>query len=160
MIVVADTSVILNLCRVQHEHLLPPLFGRVLIPHEVATEFVRLAGVDVRFAGLQLPAWIEQMTAPPPPAVVIQANLDTGETAAISLCLVNRADVLLMDETLGRAVAAQLGLKAVGILGIVLAARRQGLIGAVEPVLDRLERDAGFWIAPSLRQRVLALAGE
>lgn len=65
MIVVADTSVILNLCRIQHEHLLPPLFGRVLIPHEVATEFVRLAGVDVRFAGLQLPAWIEQMTAPP-----------------------------------------------------------------------------------------------
>lgn len=160
MIVVADTSVILNLCRVQHEHLLPPLFGRVLIPHEVAAEFVRLAGADARFGGLQLPAWIEQVAAPSPPEVVIQANLDTGEAAAISLCLGRRADALLIDETLGRAVAAQLGLKAVGILGILLEARRQDLIGAVEPVLDRLERDAGFWIAPSLRQRVLALAGE
>ena len=44
MIVVADTSVILNLCRVRHEHLLPALFGRVLIPTEVASEFSRLAG--------------------------------------------------------------------------------------------------------------------
>ena len=55
MIVVADTSVVLNLCRVRHEHLLPALFGRVLIPTDVASEFSRLAGTDARFAGLILP---------------------------------------------------------------------------------------------------------
>lgn len=160
MIVVADTSVILNLCRVQHEHLLPPLFGHVLIPYEVATEFERLARVGSRFVGLQLPVWIEQVAAPSPPAVIIEANLDLGETAALTLCLSSRADALLMDESLGRALAAQLGLKPIGIIGILLEARRRGLIGAVEPVLERLESDAGFWIAPGLRRRVLGLAGE
>ncbi|HKX61468.1 MAG TPA: hypothetical protein VJS65_06485 [Verrucomicrobiae bacterium] len=49
MIVVADTSVILNLCCVRREHLLASLFGRVLVPTEVASEFRRLAGADARF---------------------------------------------------------------------------------------------------------------
>ena len=50
MIVVADTSVILNLCRVEQEHLLQKLFARVLIPREVAAEFTRLSIVRPRFA--------------------------------------------------------------------------------------------------------------
>ncbi|MFA6543151.1 MAG: DUF3368 domain-containing protein [Limisphaerales bacterium] len=160
MIVVADTSVILNLCRVRHEHLLPSLFGRVLIPDEVAGEFTRLAGADARFAGLQLPEWIEMESAPPLPSVAVRANLDTGESAAIALCLGKSAAALLIDESLGRAVAAQLGLKTIGILGILLEARQRGLISEVTSVLNRLESEAGFWIAPSLRRRVLALAGE
>ena len=41
MIVVADTSVVLNLRRIRHEQLLSSLFGRVLIPAEVASEFVQ-----------------------------------------------------------------------------------------------------------------------
>jgi len=160
VIVVADTSVVLNLCCVGQEQLLFSLFGRVLVPTEVATEFRRLAGADARFAGLMLPAWIEVMCAPPPPPEVSAANLDTGETAAIALCLGQSADALLVDESLGRAVAARLGLRTIGILGVLLDARSHGLIERVAPVLDDLERTAGFWIAPPLRARVLQLVGE
>jgi len=38
VIVVVDTSVVLNLCCVRREHLLASLFGRVLVPMEVAGE--------------------------------------------------------------------------------------------------------------------------
>lgn len=65
MIVVADASVVLNLCCVRQGLLLSALFGRVLVPVEVAGEFRRLAGTDARFSGLALPAWIEVMPAPP-----------------------------------------------------------------------------------------------
>ena len=160
MIVVADTSVVLNLCRVRHEHLLPTLFGRILIPTVVASEFVRLAGTDARFAGLSLPGWIEILPSPPIPPTVSAANLDLGEAAAIALCLSQTADALLVDESLGRAVAARLGLRTIGILGILLEARARGLIPKVAPVLDLLELEAGFWIAPALRLRVLQLADE
>ncbi len=160
MIVVADTSVVLNLCRVEHVTLLRTLFGRVLVPVEVVSEFQRLAGVDPRFAALKLPAWIEVTPAPPLPPVVAAANLDPGEAAAIALCLGQTADALLIDETLGRAVAAGLGLRTIGILGILLQARARGVIPNIAPVLDRLEQEAGFWIAPSLRSHVLQLAGE
>lgn len=160
MIVVADTSVVLNLCRVQHDHLLQSLFGRVLVPTEVASEFRRLAAANARFAGLNLPGWIEIFPAPPLPAPVAAANLDLGEAAAIALCLSQTADALLVDESLGRAVAVRLGLRTIGILGILVEARARNLIPKVAPLLDLLEQEAGFWVAPALRTRVLQLVGE
>ena len=161
MIVVADTSVVLNLCRMQHERLLQQTFKRVLVPCEVAEEFARLAKVQPRFAGLVLPDWIEISSAPlPSPPEVIQADLDAGESAAIALCLEQHADALLIDESAGRAVANQLGLRVVGIVGILIDAKNDGLISSVTVLLGRLEREAGFWISAELRRHVLQLAGE
>jgi len=161
VIVVADTSVILNLCCVQHERLLQPLFGRVVVPAEVASEFIRLSTAEARFTGLTLPVWIEIEPGPHSvPREARTANLDAGETAAIALGLKLAADALLMDEKLGREVANRLGLRTIGILGVLLEARRRGLIPRVEAVLDRLEAEVGFWVAPALRQHVLRLAGE
>jgi predicted nucleic acid-binding protein len=50
--------------------------------------------------------------------------------------------------------------RTIGILGILVEARARGLIPKVAPVLDHLDQEAGFWIAPKLRARVLQLAGE
>ena len=161
MIVVADTSVILNLCRVQHELLLQQLYRRVLIPAQVAAEFARLSTAQPRFMGLVLPVWVETLPAPRfLPPEVIQANLDLGESAAIALCLSLKADALLIDESLGRQVAAQLGMRTIGILGVLIQARRRQIIPEILPVLKRLETEAGFWIAPNMRARVLAIANE
>ena len=161
MIVVADTSVILNLCRVQHERLLQQIFKRVLIPAQVADEFMRLSKVQQRFSSLALSDWIEIISSPQSfPQEVVQAYLDLGESAAIALCLDQKADALLIDESLGREVAAKLGVRTIGILGILIEARRRKFIPDVKTILERLETEAGFWIAPGLRNRVLQLAGE
>ena len=161
MIVVADTSVILNLCRIQHEHLLQQLFKRVLIPDEVADEFARLVKIQKRFSGLVLPAWIEVLPSPKSiPVEVVQAELDAGEAAAIALFLKQKAEALLIDEALGRSVAEKLGIRTIGIIRILIEARDRELISSVTVLLDRLEREAGFWISPDLRNRVLQLAGE
>lgn len=71
-----------------------------------------------------------------------------------------RADAILVDERRGHEVAVQLGLRTIGVVGILLQAKSAGLLPDVASVLDRLERDAGFWVAPTLRVRVLQLAGE
>jgi hypothetical protein len=161
MIVIADTSVILNLCRVQHEHLLQQLFKRVLIPNEVAGEFERLAKIQKRFAGLVLPNWIEIVSAPASfPAEVIKAELDAGESAAIALFLKQKADALLIDESLGRSVAEKLGIRTMGIVRILIEARDRKLISSVKFLLDRLETEANFWISRGLRLQILKLAGE
>jgi predicted nucleic acid-binding protein len=161
MIVVADTSVILNLCRVQHEHLLQQLFKRVLIPAEVACEFARLTAIQKRFSGLTLPNWIEILPVPEAfPVEVIQAQLDIGESAAIALCLNQNADALLIDEMAGREVAAKLGVRTVGILGVLVDAQNEKLISSVKILLDRLETEANFWVSRDLRLQILKLAGE
>jgi predicted nucleic acid-binding protein len=160
MIVVADTSVILNLCRIQHEYLLQQLFQRVMIPNQVANEFSRLSKSQIRFANLDMPDWIEiSSTFEPFPPEVVQAGLDLGESAVITLCLRKNADALLIDESLGRIIAAKPGIRTIGILGILIESQKRKLIPTVKFLLENW-KEAGFWIAPDLRNRVLRPAGE
>ena len=70
------------------------------------------------------------------------------------------ADAVLIDERRGYEVAVQLGLRTIGILGILLGAKSAGFLPAVKPVLDALQKDAGFWLSESLRKQVLVTAGE
>lgn len=161
MIVVADTSVILNLCRVQHEHLLQALYQRVLIPQPVADEFYWLTKTQTRFSGLVLPSWIEVLPTPKVvPMEVVQGGLDAGESAAIALCIEKHADAVLMDESLGREVATKLKVRTVGILGILIDAKNLQIISSVKELLDRLQTEANFWVAPGLKFQVLKIAGE
>ena len=161
MIVVADTSVLINLCRVRQGSLLKILFQEVVIPPEVAAEFAGLVARVPRFARLILPTEIRVQT-PLAILLAVQAaeGLDPGESAALSLAVEIHADAILLDERRGHEVAAALGLPTIGLLGILLRAKAVGILPAVLPVIDALERDAGFWISDSLRKRVSLLAGE
>ncbi|MBI4028285.1 MAG: DUF3368 domain-containing protein [Verrucomicrobia bacterium] len=161
MIVVADTSVLINLCRIGQSHLLQQLFHEVLIPPEVAAEFARLVSFVPRFAGLSLPSGIRQQSPTAVPSRIRSApGLDRGEISALSLAVEIHADAVLVDERRGYQVALELGLLAIGVLGILLRAKSAGLLPAVRPLLDSLQRDAGFWMLESLRQQVLHLADE
>ena len=52
MIVVTDTSVVLNLCWLRQESLLSAIYEDVLAPGQVRLEFDRKAATDPRFTGL------------------------------------------------------------------------------------------------------------
>jgi uncharacterized protein len=159
--VVSDTSVILNLCFLEQQNLLLELFGTVHAPFQVEAEFQRLAASDRRFLGLQFPAYILRsapLTTSHPWAY--SPVLHSGEVAALSLALELGADLVLMDEAEGRAVATSLDLATMGLLGILLQAKQRTLIPAIAPFLERLQQEARFWIAPSLREAVLRAVGE
>ena len=161
MTVVADTSVILNLCFLGQEELLTPLFGTVLVPTQVAAEFERLAATDPRFSGLVFPVLIQRVSQHDiAPSLSTAPSLHTGEIAALSLALERRANLVLMDEQEGRAAASALGLATMGLLGILVQARQRSFIPAVAPFLDRLQLQARFWIAPALRAFILRSVGE
>lgn len=161
MIVVTDTSVILNLCLLRKENLLVALFGEILAPFEVVAEFERLAAADPRFAGLVFPPFVRQLPAVRTAgAIEREALLHDGELAALSLAMDHRADAVLMDERAGRAAAAALGLKVIGLLGILLAAHDRSLVPSLAPLLDRLQNEARFWISPALRKTILLATGE
>ncbi len=161
MIVVADTSVLVNLCRVGYGHLFRLLFHEVVIPPEVAAEFARLVSTSPRFAGLILPEGIRcQPVTMVPDLLRSAAGIDAGEIAALALAVEIHADAILVDERRGHEVALQLGLRTLGLLGLLLQAKSAGFVPLIQPVLDSLRHDAGFWISDSLRQRVLRLANE
>ena len=161
MIVVTDTSIVLNLAWLRLESLLASLFGQVLAPTEVRREFERLASADPRFAALSFPPFVEvREPTTVRPDLASNAALDPGERAAIALALEVHPDAVLVDETAGRRVAKGLGLRPVGLLGILLEGKRRGLIPAVTPLLEALDQRAHFRIHDDLRSFILREAGE
>ena len=160
MIVVTDTSVILNLCLLGLQQTLPVIFGEVHAPPAVRNEFLRLVAEDPRFASLEFPAFIHITAVASIHPLLLTPRLHRGECEALSLAVEIKATRVLMDERAGRAAAASLGIPSIGLLGILIEARRQNLISRLAPHLDRLQSDARFWFSPALRIQVLQLAGE
>ncbi len=103
-----------------------------------------------------------KIRSPQDRAAVHQLNqmLGPGEAEAIVLAEELRAEAILIDETAGRAIAVQRGLRPLGVLGILLRAKRRGLVREVSPLLDRLRSELGFFLSPKLVEHVLRQAGE
>ena len=161
MIVVADTSVLLNLALVGQIHLLPALFGAVLIPEAVKDEFERLAASSGRFAGLLLPEWVQtKQVSPLSDHDERLQHLDPCESEAIALAVELNADAVLMDENEGRAVAQAHGLRTIGILGILIQARHNGQLPTIRPVLDALRDQAKFRLSDALVRQALVMCQE
>jgi len=160
MIVVADTSPLNYFVQIGCESVLSSLYQRVLIPPSVLDELGH-AGAP-KIVGewlLDLPRWIEvRRTAAPPDAAL--ADLDPGEREAIQLAQEQRADLLLIDERLGRLVAKRRGLATTGTLGVLLAAAQKGLLDAAA-TFQQLAAKTNFRCSPELQntflQRVRAL---
>jgi hypothetical protein len=75
------------------------------------------------------------------------------------LALEMREAVVVLDDDLARRVAETLGLRLTGTLGLLLDAKKAGLIPAIAPLLDQLQT-LRFRVAPHTRVAVLKLAGE
>jgi hypothetical protein len=161
VIIVCDTSPINNLAAINQLNLLHQLYGTVVIPKAVYQELI---APDFPVAGaieVQTQGWIQTYQVKNNAVVeALQNELDRGEAEAIALALELQADQLLIDERLGRTVAARLNLRFTGILGILIEAKSQTLISEVKPMLDALINQAGFWVTEPLYERVLRLAGE
>ena len=67
---------------------------------------------------------------------------------------------ILMDEAAGREIAIRQGLVPLGTAGVLVRAKRAGLLREIRPLLDRLSDDLGFFLAESLRRHILDQAGE
>ena len=71
-----------------------------------------------------------------------------------------QADLLLIDEADGRAVAGRMGIQYTGLLGVLLEAKTRNLLSAVSTELDRLQENTNFRIGPDVRRDVLGIAGK
>ena len=156
MVVVADTSPLIYLSRVGALDLLHVLFGEVVIPRAVWTEVVEQRTAAPGLDALKRAGWLRVVNRDGPP---LDLGLDPGETAAILLAESLNADLLLIDERLGRRVAEARGLAVRGTLGVLVQARRTGALPALRPVLETLVAD-GFRISPALIREALGAVGE
>jgi predicted nucleic acid-binding protein len=84
--------------------------------------------------------------------------LDSGEAAAIALAH-ERGWRVILDDQRPRTVAARLGVRIIGTIGVLVRAKQKGVISTLAPLLEDLEA-AGFHVSAALGQEALRLAGE
>jgi predicted nucleic acid-binding protein len=156
MSVVSDASPLINLARVGGLDLLRQLYGELTLPEAVWQEVVFEGAGQPGAEQIGAASWIQVQPATNRQLVqALQQELDAGEAEAIALALEVDAQFLLMDERLGRETAAHMGVRCVGLIGVLVEAKRAGTIDSVGPLLDKLRDVAGFWISEVLYQRVL-----
>ena len=159
MIVVSDTSPLRYLAALGGIEWLPLLFEEVACPPEVIAECLhRSAPPELRAWASSPPSWLRIV---PVSATTHSLGsgvvLGSGETAALLLAREIKADLLLMDERKGRAVAGRMGLAVTGTIGVLVEAALRGLIDFDE-FIGVLRTKTNFWaddaVIAAARRRV------
>jgi uncharacterized protein len=157
--VISNTTPLQYLHQIGCLDCLSHLYQRVIVPQAVVDELRqgKLKGVDV--PSLDAISWV----IVEPVALVdlhrVTASLDSGERETLALAIGKLDPLLILDDAAARAHARALGLRFTGTLGVLMKAKQAGLIAAIGPYLDQLDK-AGFYLSASVRAKVLTLAGE
>jgi predicted nucleic acid-binding protein len=139
MIVIADSGPIRYLVVIEQIHLLPQLYGRIVIPPSVLRELSQTATPQtVRLWVDRLPRWVTvQSTQGPLPT--FPAALGPGEREAIALAQELTADVLLADDEAARMEAQRRNISPQGTLGVLDLAAEHGLLADLPAAVDAIE---------------------
>ena len=161
MIVVADTSPITALLHLQQIHLLGSLYGPVFIPVSVANELNSLISFGFNISFLEdKEKYIIRQAADTDLIKMLSVHIDAGEAEAIALAKELNADLLLIDEKLGKQYAEAEHIYCKGVVGILIEAKHQGLVPMVKPLLDDLIQQLKFRLSDKIYQLALQKAGE
>jgi len=161
VIVVCNTSPIINLAAINQLGLLHELYDEIIIPQAVYHEITVIGAGQPGANEVRKSYWIKTKEVNSKTLVkALKMELDDGEAEAIALSVELNADLLLIDEKIARSVASRFDLIYTGLLGLLIEAKSKGIIQKLKPVVDELKEKAGFWISAKLYFRTLSIVNE
>jgi len=157
--VISNTSPLQYLHQTGLLDLLPAMYGAVTIPMAVAEEIER--GIEL---GIALPRvgeipWLHVRAPEHRRLLIMVTDLDAGEREVLALATETPDSLVLIDDSWARRSADLLRIKYTGTLGVIVKAKRRGLVPDVRTVIDRLEL-LHFYLDAATRTRVLRMAEE
>jgi predicted nucleic acid-binding protein len=148
-LVIADTSSLILLSKIGEIELLHTCYSSVSITRQIANEF-----------GEPLPDWIiVHEVSKKSIQKTLEQLVDIGEASAIAYAFENPGCTIILDDRLARRLAKSLGFKVTGTLGVIVKAKKLGLIASVKPILAKIA-ETDFRITPELVSKILDLTGE
>ena len=155
---VLNASPVILLGKIDRLDLLECLSPKAVIPNAVLLEVQ--VGIGEHQTGQSTVDWAtpRRVADVPIPLSVERWDLGPGESQVIAHCLKN-AQRAVLDDAQGRHCARTHGIAVIGTLGIVLSAKRQGMIPAASPLLDMLRR-SGMYLSDEILTEALKLIGE
>lgn len=156
--VVSNTTPIISLLKIGKLHILKDLYEEIFIPQEVFNEVE--VGINKDFyVDLSKIEWINIEKIQNEKSLSFFLDLDKGEAEAIVLASEIEADLIILDETLGRFHAKHAGLKVTGTVGILLKAKQEKYITDLKPLLLEL-RAKNVWLGDGFIRDILNIANE
>jgi predicted nucleic acid-binding protein len=158
---VADASPLIVLAKIGYFENLTKLYETIYISPEVYHEVV-VSGAGLPGASLVKDAnWIR--VNPLRDQTVLhrlrrETGLDIGELSTIALAKEIGIEIILMDETAGRNLAQQIGLRARGAIGVLEALFRRGELSDLRGAFDSL-LSGGAYVDRAFLNRRLQLLG-
>ena len=156
--VVINASPLITLFRAGLHPLLPQLFSELYVPEAVWDEVIHGGHDDPARHGLAEVEWVEMITTTVAPEVLTW-NLGAGETAVLSHALKNQGSFAIVDDRAARRCAHILKIHLLGTAGVIVLAKRNGLIDSVENGLRQLQH-AGLWLSEAMVRELSAAEDE
>lgn len=148
-LVIADTSCLILLSKVDELDILRANYRRILITAEIAEEFNQ-----------DIPDWIEVVeTKDKQWQRLLEDSLDLGESTALTLSFETENSTVILDDLKARKIAVKLGLKVTGTIGVVIKAKLNGTIPSAKTILDKIS-NTDFRINSQLIDEAVRQAGE
>lgn len=156
--IVSNTTPILSLIKLNRLDLLQKLYAEVFIPTAVYRE-IEAGRKKKYYTDLAEIDWINIVEIKDKQAVKYFLDLDEGEAEAIVLATELNADLIILDEKLGRFHAKHANLRLTGTVGILIKSKKEGFIKELKPLLIELT-DKGVWISEKLKTEILNIINE
>ena len=140
-------------------NVLEKLFSRIIVTREVEKEicYPGESAFGVReFLDAEFLTIIKQPLQLSP---MLKNTLDSGEASVIQYALNNNIDTVCIDEVAGRRIARLNELKLTGSIGILIRAKKEGIINSVQKAMLNM-KGHGIFISEKLMKRAIFLAGE
>ncbi len=156
---VINASPLIFFSRAQQMPLLRSFADVIWVPEPVANEIKMKGSRDITVKTLERTSWLEVVPAIPTPAIIMGWGLGLGESSVLAHSFSNKGLYAIIDDLAGRKCAASLQIPVRGTLGIVLAAKKRGLIQAARPVLETFLR-FGLYLSKSVIDEALKRVDE
>jgi predicted nucleic acid-binding protein len=155
---IINASPIILYARIDRLDLFEQLSLKVIVPAKVIEEVRH--GVSKDSSASKAVAWAAQYQQPDVsiPGSVERWDLGPGESQVISFCLQGAGWAVLDDQMARRCVSAH-GLLMIGSLGVILRAKKHGLVDAARPWVNKLI-DQGMYVTDELVKQSLTAIGE
>ena len=167
---VSDSTSLIVLSKIGKLHILQKLFHQIHVPRAVFQEVTegRPGRLDPKLRegthAIQSAHWIKVRDVADRSLVdLCRTTLDLGESESIALAKELDAELLIIDERKGRAMAEKLKIRFTGTLGVIVKAKQTGILSEVESTLMQvtsLQGVGGFHVSSDVIATVLKLAGE
>jgi len=140
VIVISDATPIITLAKIDKLDILGRFYHEVLLPNAVFDEVCGNPAFAAEASAIQKCEFIrlKAVNRIQSVKILMASGLGLGESEAIVLADTLSDTLLLIDERQGRQIAQNMGIRITGTLGILLQAKKLGLIENIKPLLDKL----------------------